>query len=360
MGLINPQNLESEKNRFLKQSFAPGTIQDPQFKYKHFSIDPLQFKRQIYALPIEKIRDPHIRQVYAESMDNFSDKIDMMTSIGTPRFLMHSIRHYGQPTPQDIENAQFVLHCTRDLKENTEELISAEDSIPFFEKGFEEYGFEYRIEINANSVAKAAMVGSKSLLKIKKNAFFTATQIQALIHHEIGVHMVTSVNGKKQPLKLLYNGLPGSTETQEGLSILSEYTSGNLSFERLREIAWRTMATQSLVEGKTFSQTFKLMTQNYQMGADAAFYLVARIYRGGGFTKDHVYLRGFARMFDLWQTKTDLSGLFIGKISLPYYNWVNEMMERKIFPRPEYLPLAIQNPSITDSVVDFVVKRLKV
>ena len=45
----------------------------------------------------------------------------------------------------------------------------------------------------------------------------------ALLHHEVGTHLVTHVNGTHQPIKVLGVGLAGYDETQEGLAVLAEY-----------------------------------------------------------------------------------------------------------------------------------------
>ena len=45
---------------------------------------------------------------------------------------------------------------------------------------------------------------------------------QALLHHEVGTHLVTQANGSHQPIKVLGVGLAGYDETQEGLAVLAE------------------------------------------------------------------------------------------------------------------------------------------
>ena len=51
----------------------------------------------------------------------------------------------------------------------------------------------------------------------------------ALLQHEIGTHVVTHVNGSRQPLRLLGAGLAGYDETQEGLAVFAEYLVGGLT-----------------------------------------------------------------------------------------------------------------------------------
>ena len=58
---------------------------------------------------------------------------------------------------------------------------------------------------------------SKSLV-LNSNHIFSDNEIKILTHHEIGVHMVTTMNGILHPLKIFSHGFPNNVETQEGLA----------------------------------------------------------------------------------------------------------------------------------------------
>ena len=83
------------------------------------------------------------------------------------------------------------------------------------------------------------VLNSTKTILIRPDAKFTQKEVNALIEHEIGVHMVTTQNSIHQKLKVFNLGLPINTETQEGMAILSEYLSGNITLERLKKIALR-------------------------------------------------------------------------------------------------------------------------
>ena len=77
------------------------------------------------------------------------------------------------------------------------------------------------------------------VLNAKKDDFcsiptakFTRGQISALVEHEIGVHMVTTVNSNARKSLHLFNlGLPVNTMTQEGLG----YSCGISQWKHLHE-----------------------------------------------------------------------------------------------------------------------------
>ena len=83
-----------------------------------------------------------------------------------------------------------------------------------------------RVEVRDDSTG--VMVSNGNLL-IAPTAVVPSYQVQPLLHHEIGTHIVTHVNGSCQPLRLLGAGLAGYDETQEGLAVLAEHLAGGLT-----------------------------------------------------------------------------------------------------------------------------------
>ena len=66
-----------------------------------------------------------------------------------------------------------------------------------------------------------------------------------------------------------------------------------------------------------------------------------RVYRGGGYTKDVVYLRGLMNLLSFLGDDGDLEMLFLGKISFDRLAFVDELQWRKVLVpaalRPRYL-----------------------
>src|SRR5690606_34468670 len=158
---------------------------------------------------------------------------------------------------------------------------------------------------------------------------------------EIGTHVVTYYNGKAQPLKLFYIGVPGYEELQEGLAVFSEYLTGGLTPNRLRTIAARVIAVDQMVSGSSFIDTFYLLVDKYQFSNKAAFIIAMRVYRGGGLTKDAVYLKGLLNIIDYLKKGKSLEPLLIGKIRQSYIPVVQELIHRQILTaipiKPRYL-----------------------
>ena len=116
-------------------------------------------------------------------------------------------------------------------------------------------------------------------------------------------------------------GLPGNTHAQEGLAILSEYLSGNMTLKRLKALALRVVAVHQMLHHNDFRRTWRTLVEDYQCTPNEAFKISARVHRGGGFTKDHLYLSGFREALTIYRDadKTrDIRGLLIGKTGFHY------------------------------------------
>lgn len=153
--------------------------------------------------------------------------------------------------------------------------------------------------------------------------------------------MLTFHNGSKQPLQLLRTGLAGYDALQEGLAVLAEYLVGGLEVNRLRQLAARVHAVAAVEGGADFVQTVDLLRDKAELPYRGAFLTAMRVHRGGGFTKDAVYLRGLAELLARLSDGLDLERLLIGKMGFDQLHLVEEMTWRGLLKpaplRPSYL-----------------------
>ncbi len=302
---INPVNLAQERKTF----FSKQGNYTPQFHYRQLKIDPFVFREKLYAIPVDNIQDVSIRQLYRSTIDALAQKIDLLTTIGTDHFLYNSLRFHGEPRESDIALARFLIAAPPIEDENTQEYLSPEACREVFQLATEEYGFDCGVELSSRIVARVMVSSGRRKVLINRGARFTATEIQGLIHHELGIHMVTTLNADQQSLKIFKLGLPGNTETQEGLAILSEHLSGNLTLSRLQSLAHRVMAVHMMVQNYDFPRTYASLREDFGLSQDDAFNLTVRVYRGGGFTKDALYLKGLERILSYLQKFNWIKGI---------------------------------------------------
>jgi uncharacterized protein (TIGR02421 family) len=168
--------------------------------------------------------------------------------------------------------------------------------------------------------------------------------VEALLQHEVGTHVLTYHNGRIQPFRQLYAGLAGYDALQEGLAVLTEYLVGGLGRPRLRLLAARVVATRRLIEGASFVETFRELNRTYSLAGRAAFIVAMRTYRGGGLTKDAVYLRGLHQILEYLGKGSELEPLLVGKIGVPHISVIRELRWRGVLHEPPLKPRYLGQP----------------
>ncbi len=133
-------------------------------------------------------------------------------------------------------------------------------------------------------------------LLIGRETRISKRRADALLQHEVGTHLVTYHNGALQPLRLLKVGLAGYDALQEGFAVLSEYLVDGLSRGRLRTLAARVIATDRLIRETPFAEVFQQLVDEFGFEPRTAYTITLRVFRGGGLTKDALYLRGLVEI----------------------------------------------------------------
>jgi hypothetical protein len=148
-------------------------------------------------------------------------------------------------------------------------------------------------------------------------------------------------------------------ETQEGLAVFSEYMSGCLTLHRLKELSYRVLATDSLRKGFSFCDTFDLLHNQYKLNREEAYNISLRAHRGGGFTKDHLYLTGLKKIYDHYHSGASLHNLQFGKVSLEYHTIVDHWKSEGLASEPSYTNFAFQKNENINTTLEFILQNLK-
>ncbi|WP_438977585.1 flavohemoglobin expression-modulating QEGLA motif protein [Polaribacter sp.] len=358
LNYVNPNNIETEKAKFFNSKY----LTDPKFTYPKRDFDKFSLHKEFFALKIDDIEDERLRDFYEDIIYFYSGLIQCIETIGKgKRFYYNSLRSFGTPTENDVENAKFILHF--DSEDENDSLFqpkySASESHQFFREYSKNYDFSYEIK-NSSTMGAIAMVSNTAqALVLNENHTFSQNEINILTNHEIGVHMVTTMNGMLHPLKIFSHGFPNNEETQEGLAVFSEYMSGNLTIKRLKELAYRVLAVDSLAKGYNFSRTFRLLHNGYDLDREQAFYITVRAHRGGGFTKDFLYLTGLKKIYNYHSEGKDLSLLLTGKVSLEFVDDISYMIDNKYASASKHITDSYATNKNTNKTVDFILRNLK-
>lgn len=341
---VTPVNMEQSWRKF-KESRFQG---DPVFFYRPVAFDPSLLKRKLYEIPFDRIEDPALSSLFHGKLVELEMKFSMVRDRNTRNFFYGSMQLYGEIHDELLSLAISILKkvSPRSRDKGGKQMI---DAHAFAERAREEIEL-YRDtfpDIKSRVLIRGDIAGllvSHGNLLISKELRISESRMEALIQHEVGTHVLTYVNGINQPFQQLYCGLSGSDELQEGLAVLAEYLVGGLSPPRFRLLAGRVVAAHLLIEGSSFQNTFRELHFTHKFAQRTAYMITARIYRGGGFTKDAIYLRGLVDLLKYLRNGGELKPLLVGKFSLDDVSLINELQLRKVL-RPALLsPSYLSNP----------------
>ncbi len=340
---LTPVNLEAAWRRFRRQRFD----RPPRFFYRPLAIDPLRLKRRLFAVRTERIGDPTLAALFREKQLGLDRELSLLLERGSPRFVQESLQVFGCIDQRLDALARELLAALpagdgRGGGRRLDATAVAERARAEISAYRRQYiGFRSAVHIR-DDIHPGLMV-SRGQLLIGSQARLNRHRIDALLHHEVGTHALTFHNGRAQPLSLLAVGLPGYDELQEGLAVLAEFLSGGLSGPRLRLLAARVRAAEMLVAGAELIEAFGELHRRHGFAQRTAFHIVARVWRGGGLTKDAVYLRGLQRLLDHLAGGGALEPLFVGKIALHHVPMIEELTERGVLQPPPVQPRYLQD-----------------
>jgi len=329
----------------LRDDFLRGREAEPAFTYRELETDPAVARAELEAIDVGEVEDPVLGQLLRAKHREMELQLDMLEARDTEDFLPLSVELYGGVSPTLRTQAESLLaSITR--TEPTGEALDAEE---FLALALEEIG-HYREEdpdLDMHAEIRPDVNGvmvSGDVLLIGPETKVQRARAQALLHHEVGTHLVTQSNGSHQPIKVMGVGLAGYDETQEGLAVLAEIACGGLTAFRLRQLASRVVTVHRMIGGATFAEAHAaLVADDFPEGS--AWTTVMRVYRSGGMTKDAIYLRGLVELLEHLGADGSLDRLWLGKFSLRDLPLIGDLEERGLLRPPRVLPRYLHDPA---------------
>lgn len=342
--LSTPINPEPAWRAFKRAKFQKA----PVFHYRPLPIDPPELKKKLYNIRISRIEDATLASLFREKRNEIDRQLTMLMDRGSKDFLYGSLQLYGPVKEPLLKSAVGILEkLMGNATDRTKKgYFTAEQFAARVQQEYDQYSI---INENFRGTTKitekfAGLIVSKGTLRISSDSRIPAPRVEALIQHEVGTHVLTHFNGAQQPFRLLSCGLAGYDELQEGIAVLSEYLVDGLSRGRLRLLAGRVVASHAMVDGSDFIETFRLLIDQYGFDQESAYTITMRTYRGGGLTKDAVYLRGLIRLIEHLNKGGVLANLLIGKIGFQHLPIIQELRHRNIVKAPSVLPTYLNAP----------------
>ncbi len=319
---------------------AGGHRHDPTFTYAPLEVDVPALRARLAAVRLDAVADDDLRTLLATKHGEIGQQLDLLEARGTPAFLDHSLALSGGVDGGLLARARRVL----DLAPTT--LPDEGPTVPAtaFAARSEAELAAYRRQ-DPDLVAAVELRDDVVTLMVSRHRVIVpvdrrvaAERVDALVHHEVGVHLLTWWNGSAQPLRLLANGTGRYEETQEGLGVLAEHLGGRLPPARLAELALRVVAAASVIAGERFTETFARLHDEHGAPARQAFGVATRVHRGGGLVKDAGYLRGLLRLVEHLQAGGSLDPLLLGKFALDDLGTVDALRRDGVLAGPRLRP----------------------
>jgi uncharacterized protein (TIGR02421 family) len=321
---------------------AAGGDAAPTFTYRDLPAELDALRRDIVAAPVSQITDPRVAELLRRLQHELVGVCDLLAARCTPRFPEISAELHGEVDEAEADAAAGVLDAVRSWHEH-DWSSAALDAAAFAtaaraelealesEAGPLDAGVELREDVHG------VMVVRRTLL-VDTRYRLDPRRTDALVQHEVGTHIVTEVNGHRQPIRVLESGLAGFEQTQEGLAVLAEHLVGGLTAERLALLAARVLAVRDLIVGRSFADSVADLHGTHGFSPRAAFDIVARVHRGGGLLKDAIYLRGLAQVLAHLRRGGRLDALLAGKVALPDISIVSELIDEGVLSPPRVIP----------------------
>ncbi len=344
---VTPVNAEAAWRAFRRDLFQVP----PQFVYRPLSFDPALLKRRLYQVPIERTEDPSLADLFYHRQDELDRQITMLADVGTPRFVLGSLQVYG-PVPSSLLMLAHQLLSSlppHSREDGTGKQVGARAFAEQATAEIAEYRRQYpafRAKVSVREDLYSGLLVSRDTLLVGRQIRVPAGRVDALLQHEVGTHLLTYFNGQSQRFSQLHTGLAGYEALQEGLAVLAEYLVDGLSRGRLRLLAARVVAAHQLVEGASFVDTFRMLCRTYGFAQRLAYTIAMRVYRGGGLTKDVVYLRGLVEVLDYLRAGGELEPLLVGKIGVEHVPLVRELQHREVLRPAPLRPRYLDRPAV--------------
>ncbi|WP_072396273.1 flavohemoglobin expression-modulating QEGLA motif protein [Hyphomicrobium sp. CS1GBMeth3] len=339
---LTPINTEEAWETFRHQRFA----ETPNFHYRPLTFDVGAKKRELFSISLDQLEDPTLTKLFDEKRREIDLQLTLLNERGTERAKDVSRVMYGPVEPELKSEAEHIIRHLDAINENRgfedddvcldahHVRMRAEQQISRYRRRFE--AFSPSVEIRADMPAGLMVSGPRLL--ISRTTAVPKHRVEAILNHEVGVHLLTYFNGQEQGLRLLRSGLAGYEEMQEGLAVFAEYASGGLTRPRLRLLAARVLGCEAMLAGADFMETFNMLTEHCGLTSRGAFHAAMRVHRSGGLAKDAIYLRGLMQVLHHLREGGALDVFWIGKIASRHFPFMTELLDRGLLKAIPLVP----------------------
>lgn len=326
-----------------------GYRQVAPLRYPELPADYASIYTQLNQLPVDKVEDTLLQILLQEKQNELKLQTELVLARNQKSFTAVSTELFGGLEPALTVCAKKILQRLTPEVENAQPevgyvgcdavLAAAHKELEFYREQAPDLLATAQAEADLNSM----MMVHHGHFRVASSVRLPRQRVAPLMAHEIGTHVVTRYNGSMQPLKQFEVGLAHYDSLQEGLGTLAEFLAGYLPPRRLRVIAARVIASDMALAHCGIGEIFAQLHEQFQLPADDAFDIAVRACRGGGLTKDSVYLKGLRDLLAYLSDGEDLTFLHLGKFAMEQRQIIKELMEQGWVQAPRLIPRHLQS-----------------
>ncbi|HEY9091772.1 tyrosine/phenylalanine carboxypeptidase domain-containing protein [Parasphingorhabdus sp.] len=339
---LTPVNIDKIKTEFI----ASGFRYMPDSEYgEGLSNDAPVLRKHLFALPIDEIENPLIEALLIEKQRELDRQIELVRMRDRDGFILASVDLFGSVGEQLLEQADDIMKNVPALPSDEADCDAnavahaARKATAFYTSSNPDFKCDVIIDPNPGT----GLYTSMGNFHIAYDYRVANSRIDPLIQHEVGTHVVSRHNGLCQPLHTLAGGLADYDVLQEGLAVMAEYLAGYLPADRLRILAARVIAAHMAIEEYKGAEIYACLAEEFHMNSDMAFETAVRAKRGGGLTKDALYLKGLSELLAYLHHDGEMEILFLGKFALKQLHSLEKLLEQGVIIPPDIIPQFLHN-----------------
>lgn len=339
---INPVNSSDVAKKYILRN-KPSKL-SPKYRYRELEFDSEAVKVELLNLPIV---DSELGRLLRSKRDEVFNTVCMLEARTTPEFLDRSRLLFGTADKKTLQKAEEWLKLEPEPEEP--EQLDAREAKLKLDSVVRKQKFLCNVRVRSYLSSDAA-AGELSVA-LRKGATYSWIDVASLAVHEVQTHVLRTRNGEMQPLRsLFFHGFPrmalpasGYLATEEGLATFNEELAGVLTNRRRRLLAGRVKAVYLMdKEELSFYDVFSTLVDDHRFTKQEAYTISERVFRGGGYTKDHIYFYGYEQVRELWETSPEgFEILYLGKLGVAHIPIVQRLFKsgQGILYPPRYVPL---------------------
>jgi hypothetical protein len=269
---LAPQNRAGELEVF-REKVEAGESYNPQFVY-----DPVPDAHEKELREFLRDLDPGdpVEKIYHDAATFRLGEIEAARQHTGELVTESTLRMFGKPDESLLATAAENLKTLRPDQEayNGEKegtIYDAEMLADACREAMTSYGFDWKVVVKPEMGCKASVDNLIREFWIRADVKFHESSVKMVVVHEIGIHILRSENGYRQPLELFGRGLPAYQFTEEGLAEYAEEESGIPMEDIIYRISGRVIGVDVALRG-SFWETYCSVKDYFDvdMGFDIA------------------------------------------------------------------------------------------